>query len=158
MLLNRLAKTGLLTIAIAACSPSPVPTPAPSASPSTPVSTTAPASPSASATAQRRLCGELRPDVCSDAIARVVRQVREMAASPVAVADVEDQGATTRRGGDLVVLVSFQPVGSGDLFMNPPTWVVTIRTLGKGTTIEPWRGGTLPAHYVVLLRQAGVSA
>lgn len=79
-----------------------------------------------------------------------------MAASPVAVADVRDEGGTTFRGGDFVALVSFQPVGDEDLWMNPPTWIVTEPMFSQEMRVEPWRDGPLPAHFVSLLRSAGL--
>ncbi len=79
-----------------------------------------------------------------------------MAASMVAVADVRDEGATTRRGGDFVALVSFQPLGGEDAWMNPPTWVVTQPMLSSEMRVEPWGAGPLPDHFVTLLRSAGL--
>lgn len=116
-------------------------------------------SPSPSANqAQRHICGELDADSCEAVIALVIAQVPDMARSAVAVADVRDEGATSHRGGDFIVLVSFQPVGLLDKFMDPPTWVVTQPPFRRPVQIDPWRGGPLPTHFLALLRSAGLAA
>jgi len=144
---KRLIGTAGLALALTACAPSPSPSPSPS---------TLVPSPSASAVAQRHVCGELRGEPCEAAIALVIERVPAMANSPLAVADVEEAGATTHRGGDSVVLVSFQPAGDDDLWWNPPTWIVTQGMLSDQVQIEPWREGQFPEHHVELLRSAGL--
>lgn len=153
MVMKRIAGLVLAAVAVTACGqvqPTPTPaqaqeTPSPSASPS-------------AVAAQRHVCGEFRGESCEAVIARVIEQVPGMAASPVAVADVRDEGATTQRGGDFVALVSFQPLGAEDVWMKPPTWVVTRPMFSSEMSVEPWRAGSLPAHFVTLLRSAGLGA
>lgn len=113
-------------------------------------------SPSTAAVVQRHACGNLAADVCGDAIAAVIRQVPGQADSPVAVAATLDPNRPSQRGGDWVVVVSFAPFGDEDIWMNPPTWVVTQTMLSSNWTIEPWRTGTLPPRFVELLRSAGI--
>lgn len=143
--MKRTVSLALVAVAVIACG---------QVSPTPPSSALAP-SPSP-VVAQRHVCGELQAEPCEAVIARVIGQVPGMAVSPIAVADVREEGSMTRRGGDFVTLVSFEPVGDEDLWMNPPTWVVTQPMLSQEMRIEPWRGGPLPAHFVRLLRSAGL--
>ena len=64
-------------------------------------------SPAPPAVAQRHACGNLNPDTCAAVIARVIRQVPEMAHSPIAVTATLDPNRPSQRGGDLTVLVAF---------------------------------------------------
>ena len=93
----------------------------------------------------------------AEAIASVTRQVPATARSVVAVAATRDPDALACRGGDLIVLVAFSPDGfvGQDLRLGPPTWAVTLNRVGAASTVEPWRGSTLPPAFGALLREAG---
>lgn len=141
----------LAALALAACGQAPPTTPAtPTATMSllpTPV------------VAQRHDCGNLSADMCEQVIAQVIRQVPEMAGSPIAVAATLDPDQLTRRGGDLTVLVAFAPFDLSDYWFSPPTWTVTQRMmLAADWHVERWRGGSLPPHFVTLLRAAQIDA
>jgi hypothetical protein len=143
---KRLALTALVLIAVAACGG-----PAPAGS--------APSSiEPAGVAAQRQVCGNLDVATCADAIASVSRQVPGTARSSVAVAATRDPDALLRRGGDLVVLVAFSPDGfpGQDLWFGPPTWAVTLGRLDTAPIVEPWRGATLPAGFLAVLRESGL--
>jgi hypothetical protein len=143
---GRLASVLLLVATVVACGGA-VPAP----------STSGPTSLVPAAVAQRHVCGNLDMATCADAIARVTSQVPDSARSSVAVAAIRDPEAILRRGGDLVVLVSFAPDGFAgqDLWFSPPTWAVTLGGVGSAPTVEPWRETTLPVAFLTLLRQSG---
>jgi hypothetical protein len=107
--------------------------------------------------AQRHACGNLAPDMCEEVIALVVRKVPAMAGSPIVVTATRDPDAQSRRGGDLEVLVAFAPpADDSDLWFNPPAWIVTRTMLTNDWRVDPWRGDRLPAHFLTLLRAAGL--
>jgi hypothetical protein len=105
---------------------------------------------------QARYCGNLDAETCATAIAVVIDQVPGAARSAVVVVATRDPERLSQRGGDMVVLVAFERWDDSDLWFDPPTWVVTQGMLSDRWRVEPWTGSDLPAHFVALLRQAGV--
>lgn len=121
----------LLALAVVGCQqPSPTPTPA----------------------GQRYVCGELDPEHCETVILKLIEIVPDLAGSPVAVADVLEEGSTLRRGGGIEVLVSFAAVGEESM----QTWLVTWPMWPESMRVERWQGGPLPEHFLRLLELAGL--
>ncbi len=106
---------------------------------------------------QRHDCGNLSPDICEEVIAQVIRRVPAMAGSPVAVTATLDPDRPAQLGGDFEALVAFAPFGVTDFWFGPPTWIVTLPMFSSDYRVQPWRGGSLPAHFVKLLRAAGIA-
>jgi hypothetical protein len=80
-----------------------------------------------------------------------------MAGSPLSVTATLDPSRPTQYGGAFVALVAFAPFDETDLWFSPPTGVATQRMLSSDWRVEPWRGGSLPAHFVTLLRATGIA-
>ena len=132
----------VVAVALVACAAPPAPVPSTDRA-------------SATAMAQVHVCGEHLVD-CEEIISVVVAKVPAMAASRIAAADFRELDAWKRRGGSAAVLVAFEPVGDADYWFNPPTWLVTVPMFSRPMTVEPWQAGTLPPHFIELLRKAGL--
>ena len=132
----------------------------PPGSPSTQASNT----PSSGSTAshvvsQQHFCGRLASGTCDDVISFVQETVPGTRSSAVAVADyaaIAPIGSTRTSQDSTSYLVSFAPYGDQDLWMNPPTWLVTD---SNGTwSLKPESDVTsLNVCFVMLLRDAGLT-
>jgi len=96
--------------------------------------------------------------MCEEIIARVIRQAPDMAGSHIAVVATQDPNRPLQRGGDDIVLVAFAPFDSPDYRISKRIWTVTQPMGSTGWRVDPWRGTNLPAHFVALLRAAGIDS
>jgi len=116
-----------------------------------------PARPEASQlTGQIQDCGNVDIRTCRAAVQAVIARVPDAAASPIAVVATLEPDALARRGGDLTLVVAFQRLPDADVWMDPPTWIVTRTFSTQDWWIAPWRNRDLPAHFQRLLVADGV--
>jgi hypothetical protein len=106
--------------------------------------------------AQVQDCGNVDVRTCRAAVQAVIARVPETATSPIAVVATLDPNALARRGGDLTLVVAFQRLPDVDVWMDPPTWIVTRTFMTQDWWIAPWRNRDLPAHFQRLLIADGV--
>jgi hypothetical protein len=106
--------------------------------------------------AQIQDCGNVDVRICRAAVQAVIARVPETATSPIAVVATLDPNALARRGRDLTLVVAFQRLPNVDVWMDPPTWLVTRTFSTQDWWIAPWRNRDLPAHFQRLLVADGV--
>ena len=106
--------------------------------------------------AQVQDCGNVDIRTCRAAVQAVIARVPETATSPIAVVATLDPNAFSRHGRDVTLVVAFQRPPDVDVWMNPPTWIVTRTFTTQDWWIAPWRNRDLPAHFQRLLIADGV--
>jgi hypothetical protein len=97
-----------------------------------------------------RICGHLDQTTCDAAIAAVIGNVPDVGGWSPAVAETFSPDGKLNRRNE-VVLVAFRPAPDVDVWMSPPTWIVTRASRSVDWAVRPWTFGPLPAHFQTLI-------
>lgn len=150
---TRLASVAVVILVVTACTAQP---PTPTASPHPTATPWTGQLPFPSVAVGRIVCGSVPRDSCERIVTLVAQGQPALAASPLAVVDFGGEEVMIHYGSDEPVLVALEPVGGGDYWMDPPTWVVT-GWADQFSLVQEWRAGPLPAAFSTLLQSTGLN-